>query len=92
MLQDPRVLVLAERGDGYELRDGIDRLPLEVVLEIERPLPVLEAMIGRLSVRYWKWQWFLARELLTGLSGQGGLNEPSVCVLRARRLAHSAPG
>jgi hypothetical protein len=42
MLQDPRVLVLAEGGDGYELRHGVDQLPFEVELEIDGSLCVPE--------------------------------------------------
>ena len=88
MLQDPRVLVLAERGDGYELRDGIDRLPLEVVLEIDGPLCVAETVISRFPVSDWEGEGFLACLFLAGLAGQGRPDEPGVSILRSRGLTH----
>jgi len=77
MLQDPRVLVLAEGGDGYELRDGIDRLPLEVVLEIDGPLGRDETMIGSLPMSDRKRQWFATCVLLAGVR----LGTPIVCLV-----------
>src|SRR5262249_32410258 len=83
------VLILSERRNRHEFGCWIYQLPFEVVFEINRAFRFAKSVVGGLLVGHRKGQRFLARVLLSRLSGQRRPHEPSVCISGLCRLTHS---